>query len=79
MMRQDDLPLFFGQRVRSLRIDQRLSQAELAKRCGLDRTYISSLEQGRRNVSLVNIGKIAVALNIPLTKLFDGITIDVER
>ncbi len=44
--------------------------------CGLDRTYISSIERGQRNVSLKNIAAIARALDISLSELFEGIVID---
>ena len=52
----------FGARLQTLRKRQGLSQEELAFRCGLHRTYISDIERGARNVSLINIIKIAKAL-----------------
>ena len=65
-----DLIADFGARVRYLRLSAGLSQEELADRCSLDRTYIGGIERGERNPSLKNIGKIALALNIPLHHLF---------
>lgn len=59
----------FGNCVRTARIASGLSQEGLALDCGLDRTYISSVERGRRNVSLINIHKLAMALKIPATEL----------
>lgn len=59
----------FGQRVRKLRIAASLTQEDLALRSGLHRTYISSLERGRRNVSLENILKLAHALGVPASTL----------
>lgn len=53
----------FGRRLRQLRKANRLSQEGLAERAGLDRTYVSSCERGRRNVSLLNIYRLAEALN----------------
>jgi len=50
-----------------------MSQEEFADYCGLDRTYIGGIERGERNVSLVNIEKLAKALHIPLSELFRGI------
>jgi transcriptional regulator with XRE-family HTH domain len=64
----------FGNRVKELRQKMRLSQEEFAERCDLDRTYISSIERGKRNVSLVNIEVIAVALKMTVSELTQGIT-----
>lgn len=55
----------FGQVVRSRRVDLGLSQEELGARCGLDRTYISGIERGRRNPTIQTIWKIAQGLNAP--------------
>ena len=60
----------FGQRVRELRRAKGLSQEGLALICGLDRTYIGGIERGERNVSLINIEKIAVALGVPVRGMF---------
>jgi len=59
----------FGKKLRKLREQQRLSQEELGFRAGLDRTYISGVERGLRNISLNNIYRLAKALEIPLDKL----------
>lgn len=59
----------FGARVRNARLAIGLSQEKLALDCGLDRTYISSVERGKRNVSLINIHKLACSLGIPATEL----------
>jgi transcriptional regulator with XRE-family HTH domain len=59
----------FGNCVRNARLALGLSQEKLAFDCGLDRTYISSVERGKRNVSLINIYKLAAALGIPATEL----------
>lgn len=64
-----------GQRVRQLRRERGLSQEDFACLCGLDRTYISSLERGHRNVSLKNIAVIAMALQISLSELFENLEI----
>lgn len=60
----------FGLAVRSERTRQNLSQEELADLCELDRTYIGSVERGERNISLINIQKIASALKINVRELF---------
>lgn len=62
----------FGARVRELRQDRGLSQEALALACGLDRTYVGSVERGERNISLVNIHLIASALRVPVKALFDA-------
>jgi len=61
----------FGHRVRKLRTSRCLSQESLALACDLDRTYIGGIERGERNVSLVNIQKIADALGLPVRELFE--------
>ena len=53
----------YGQAVRKVRLEQGISQEELADRCGLHRTYISDVELGKRNISLENIERIALSLN----------------
>jgi transcriptional regulator with XRE-family HTH domain len=56
--------------VRELRKEKGLSQEALALTCDLDRTYIGGVERGERNVSLLNIQKIADALGISARELF---------
>jgi transcriptional regulator with XRE-family HTH domain len=60
----------FGQCVRELRSAKGLSQEALALACDLDRTYIGGIERGERNVSLVNIQRIADALGVGVRELF---------
>lgn len=67
---QTEITIRFGQAVRKLRLEQGISQEELAERCGLHRTYISDVELGKRNVSLENIDRIATSLNKSLVELF---------
>jgi len=62
----------FGERVRQLRKQKGLSQEDLAFACDLDRTYIGGVERGERNISLINIFKIAKALGISAKDLFDA-------
>ena len=59
----------FGEKVRELRMKKGLSQEQLAESSGLHRTYISSLELGKRNVSLINIHALAKALGVSPDKL----------
>ena len=68
--RDDEIKAAFGKRVRELRSARGLSQEALALACELDRTYIGGIERGERNVSLVNIEKIATALRVRVSELF---------
>ena len=63
----------FGRRVRELRVGLGLSQEELAERSGLHRNYIGGVERGERNIGLVNIGRLAAALESRLPDLFTGL------
>ena len=60
-----------GQRIKELRTKQGLSQEEFAFKCDLDRTYITSLERGKRNISLENLEKIAKTFNMTLGEFFN--------
>jgi transcriptional regulator with XRE-family HTH domain len=62
----------FGERVREIRKQKKLSQEALALACDLDRTYIGGVERGERNISLINIYKIAAALGVPAKDLLDA-------
>jgi transcriptional regulator with XRE-family HTH domain len=70
MKRPERIQKDFGLRVREVRLEKGLSQEELAFEAGLDRTYVNSVENGKRNISLVNIVRLAEALEIPTSDLF---------
>lgn len=59
-----ELLIKIGLRIRKLRTGAGLSQEKLAFASGLDRTYIGSVERGERNISVINLQKIASALKI---------------
>ena len=65
-----NIKVLFGSRIRQLRKEGGLSQEAFAELCDLDRTYVGGIERGERNVSLVNISKIATALKLPPIELF---------
>ncbi len=65
------LLLLFGERVKDRRIYLNLSQEELAEKAGLHRTYIGMIERGEKNITLLNIEKIAKALEISKHKLLE--------
>lgn len=62
-----------GMRIKYLRKEAKRSQLDLALEANINRNYISDLEKGRRNPTLVILNKIAVALNIDLSTLLKGI------
>ena len=66
-----DIKILVGKRVKDLRNKLGISQEELADIAQLDRTYITSVECGRRNISIVNIEKLAKALKVSLGEFFD--------
>lgn len=69
MTNKTDILQFFGNSVRQVRITMGISQEELAHRAGLHRTYVGMIERAERNITLKNIEKIALALNVPITTL----------
>ncbi|MCY7355961.1 MAG: helix-turn-helix domain-containing protein [Rudanella sp.] len=60
-----------GNRIRELRISQSISQERLAFICDLDRTYIGSVERGERNVSVLNLKKLSLSLDVSLSQFFE--------
>lgn len=66
-----DIKIQVGQRIKFLRQESKMSQEDFADKCDLDRTYITSLERGKRNISLENLQKIANAFNLSLKDFFD--------
>ena len=61
-----------GTRIKELRETAKMSQKDLAYNSDLDRSYIASVENGKRNISIVNIEKIASALSVSLSVFFDS-------
>lgn len=59
----------FGKKLREARLKKNLSQGDVAKILGVHRTYISGLERGRRNPSLLTVQKIAKALHVHVEEL----------
>ena len=64
-----DIKKKFGEKVKSLRTEKGWSQEKLALTADLDRTYIPSIEAGKRNVSITVIEKIANALDVEIIEL----------
>ena len=62
-----------GMRIRYLRKQKKMSQLDLSLESDENRNYISDLEKGRRNPTILVLNKIAIALNTDLSNLFKGI------
>ena len=62
-----------GKRIKEVRQELNISQKDLSYAADLDRSYVASVENGYRNISIVNLEKIAIALKISLSELFKGI------
>jgi transcriptional regulator with XRE-family HTH domain len=71
--RKDPLLERLGARIREIRKKKGLSQERVALAAGLDRSYVGGVERGERNVAIVNLNKIAKALNVSLPTLLQGI------
>ena len=66
---ETEILVAFGLRLRAFRLEKGLSQEELAEKTNLHRTYIGSSERGERNISLLNLCKIAKALGLRVSSL----------
>jgi transcriptional regulator with XRE-family HTH domain len=71
--RDESILAAVGKTIAERRRDLGFSQEDLAEEAGLHRTYVGSVERGEKNVSLINLVKIAAALRIPLSRLLDGL------
>jgi transcriptional regulator with XRE-family HTH domain len=68
-----DVKIRFGERLRELRIERGWSQETLANHADIDRTYIPGIENGKRNVSIVIIEKLAIVFNVSISELTKGV------
>lgn len=68
-----DIQKAFGLSVQQLRKEKGMSQEKFALSIDMDRTYLASVEAGKRNISIINIKKIADGLNISISELFGNI------
>jgi transcriptional regulator with XRE-family HTH domain len=71
MKSKKDILIQFGEKVREIRKDRNLSQEELAFKADLHRTYIGMIERAEKNITLLNIEKIANALEVNINALFN--------
>jgi transcriptional regulator with XRE-family HTH domain len=66
-----DIRYKIGQRIKLLRTEKNVSQNDLAYYAGLDRSYLAGVENGKRNITIVNLEKIITALEITVKKFYD--------
>ena len=71
MISKKEILIKFGERVRELRKSKGLSQEELSFKADLHRTYIGMIERGEKNITLVNIEKIANSLEVSINNLIN--------
>ena len=71
MQYKTDVLIKFGERVRDLRKERGLSQEQLAFKADLHRTYIGMIVRAEKNITLINIEKIANSLNVSIKELFN--------
>ena len=76
---QTDVLKKTGLRIKTLRMERHLTQERLSNDIGMAQSYLAEVENGKRNVSLVNIARIAKGLGVQLGELFEGITLDDEK
>lgn len=67
-----DIRKQFGANIRKHRKATGLSQEQFALKHDIDRTYVSGIERGKRNPTIVIVNKFAKALGVPISELFDG-------
>jgi transcriptional regulator with XRE-family HTH domain len=73
MTNKTDLLKKFGKRVKKERLKIGLSQEEFAEKACVHRTYIGMIERGEKNITLLNINKIAHALDLSIEKLLENL------
>lgn len=76
MKQKTPLLVKLGANIRSLREKKSLSQEQLAFICELDRTYIGGVERGERNISVINLCKLAYSLGVTPSLLLEGVAYD---
>lgn len=71
MQDKEEILVKFGDKVRKIRKERKLSQEQLAFKADLHRTYIGMIERAEKNITLINILKIANALEVKVEQLFN--------
>jgi transcriptional regulator with XRE-family HTH domain len=68
-LREEDIQVAFGAALRRVRVKKALSQEKLADLAGIHRTYVGDVERGTRNIALINMTRLAMALGVSLSRL----------
>ena len=68
----EDIKLAFGLRVKELRLEKGLSQEKLANIAGVDRTYMTQVENGKRNLTIIKLNQICKGLDVSLSDFFNS-------
>ena len=68
-----DIRKRFGRRIQAIRQHRKITQVELAEKIGMNRNYLSALENGHHEVCIVNIELLAIGLKVSLSELFRGL------
>lgn len=74
-----DIRSKIGQRIKSLRAEKNVSQNDLAFYAGLDRSYLAGVENGKRNITVINLEKVITALEITVKKFYDDPVFDEHK
>ena len=74
-----DIRYKIGQRIKLLRTEKNVSQNDLAYYAGLDRSYLAGVENGKRNITIVNLEKIITALEITVKKFYDDTIFEEQK
>lgn len=69
----EPLLIHLGERIRKLRKKRGWTQAEMAEKVGIDRSFLADVERGKRNISILNLNLIALGLRVSLSRLLSGL------
>jgi len=67
----ENIKIRFGKRIRELRLSKEISQEKLAELADIDRTYITGIENGKRNISITVLEKLSIAFDISISELMN--------
>ena len=67
--KQKKILVNLGQKIKSIRLNKGLKQNEVAYRCNFDKSSYNNIEAGKRNITIITLYKIALALNEPVENL----------
>ena len=68
-----EISKIIGQKIKTLRLEMKISQQDLAAACNFEKSNLARIEAGRTNPTVGTLEKICQALNVPISKLFESI------